>query len=201
MQAMPTTTSSLPPENTAGSQEQKEVPGSPLPSVVTLLIDSREQIPLLFPSSVFIEVPVRVLRRVKIETKTVSLPYGDYILRGYEHVACVERKRSALELSKNLLDSLFQVMKVHYHLSFRASLYDHFNLIGVAVKLSTPVMVWDIMGAVHVIYYSEFHFRPSFKALPSTRQTHRMDVCSHARRTPPCKLPPCIVLKACGRTF
>lgn len=79
-----------------------------------MLHDSQEQKPLLFPSSLVWTPPTlleanhqraRQLqpRLLKITTKRKALPFGDYAVRGFESVSCVERKGSILELWSNSL--------------------------------------------------------------------------------------------------
>lgn len=66
----------------------------------TVVIDTREQNPLLFP-------PQLVLRGIRrdIKTRKKKCPAGDYYLEGYKKTCIVERKASVRELQKNLTDS------------------------------------------------------------------------------------------------
>ena len=65
----------------------------------TILIDSREQLPLPFPGTVVVDGT-----RYSLTGKVVTRHEGDYALKGYEDCCIVERKYSARELLKNLFD-------------------------------------------------------------------------------------------------
>jgi len=74
-----------------------------VPREITILIDSREQRPLLFPSTVeWHRVRGRKPHTIFVKTKRVALPAGDYVLEGYDE-AIIERKGSLRELASNLL--------------------------------------------------------------------------------------------------
>jgi len=69
---------------------------------VTVLVDSREQKPLLFP-----KIMVAGGRGRQIVTETVKLGAGDYMLKSYLHdgpCVIVERKASISEIFNNMLD-------------------------------------------------------------------------------------------------
>lgn len=72
-----------------------------VPREVTVLIDSREQYPLLFPTTIewYAKRGGRA-RTIFIKCKRVRLAAGDYALEGYDD-AGVETKRSLRELSNN----------------------------------------------------------------------------------------------------
>ncbi len=77
---------------------------SPPPKRLTVLVDSREKFPLLFPASV-LWYPTRAARPfyiIHIDQKVVELPAGDYALKGYEHTCIIERKGAMTELMTNL---------------------------------------------------------------------------------------------------
>jgi len=78
-----------------------------IPTEITVLIDSREKIPMLFPSIVHISHPELVYRQlpIQVETKRKHLDFGDYAIKGYEKVCVFERKASQLEIYKNLNES------------------------------------------------------------------------------------------------
>ena len=73
------------------------------PSTITILIDSRERIPLLFPKSVKWH-PDRSGKShlILVKEKVVTLPAGDYTLEGYDDESVVERKGSVREVLGNL---------------------------------------------------------------------------------------------------
>lgn len=64
---------------------------------LTILQDTREQVPLLFPSTLSIGG-----RRYRIHVKKKKLDAGDYALEG-TNTAIIERKASIRELFKNLV--------------------------------------------------------------------------------------------------
>jgi len=82
-----------------------------IPTVVTVQIDTREQIPMLFPSAVKIGHPELTYKQIPIEVKVekVKLPFGDYRLKEYPDICVVERKATQLEIYKNLNDSLDRI--------------------------------------------------------------------------------------------
>ena len=72
---------------------------------ITVLVDTREQYPLLFPAHITIEKRVRDKRqqlRIPVKVKKQKLDYGDYALEGYEHCCIFERKSGTWELTTNL---------------------------------------------------------------------------------------------------
>ena len=71
-----------------------------LPSSFTIRIDTREQKPLIFPSYVRVHYG-GTSHTLKLNTKSVALPTGDYSIEGYEDIVLVERKGSSSELFKN----------------------------------------------------------------------------------------------------
>lgn len=74
-----------------------------IPSEVTVLIDSRERRPLLFPSWITFHGD-RTLdaHQIQVKTEVVTMPAGDYALKGYEDVCLIETKRSLRELHNNV---------------------------------------------------------------------------------------------------
>lgn len=84
----------------------------PLPEVpkrLTVLVDSREQKPLLFPKvlklhlgNVLVPVGKDKLVRIPIETRTEKLDAGDYTVAEYPGLVGIERKGSIDELAQNL---------------------------------------------------------------------------------------------------
>ena len=71
---------------------------------MTVLVDSRERFPLLFPASV-LWYPTRAARPfyiIQILTKVVEMETGDYALKGYEDTCLIERKGAMTELMTNL---------------------------------------------------------------------------------------------------
>jgi hypothetical protein len=74
----------------------------PLPKILTVLIDTREQNPLVFPSTLtWYNGNTRHLFTVR--TASSKLPTGDYALAGFEDSSLCERKGSMGELRTNLL--------------------------------------------------------------------------------------------------
>lgn len=80
-----------------------------IPRQIRIVVDSREQRPLLFPDSIdFYPFRDRHPHRVLVSTAKAKLDAGDYLLEGYEALAVVERKGSMSELYGNLFSSDFQ---------------------------------------------------------------------------------------------
>ncbi len=78
-----------------------------IPAEITILEDTREQFPLLFPSIIQIGHPELTYKKIPIVVKheRVKLDCGDYMLKEYPRVCIVERKASQLEIYKNLNES------------------------------------------------------------------------------------------------
>lgn len=82
---------------------------SPIPKTITVIIDSREQIPLLFPENI-LYYPDRSpdSRQIRIKTKVSKVDAGDYCLQPWykvldKHPCLIERKGANTELHQNLL--------------------------------------------------------------------------------------------------
>jgi ERCC4-type nuclease len=77
-----------------------------IPKEITVDIDSREKLPIKFPSTIKIVHPERPLERllVKVKTQKVKLPYGDYRLAEYPDCCVIERKAGQRELLKNMFN-------------------------------------------------------------------------------------------------
>lgn len=72
---------------------------------LTVVVDKREKRPLIFPATMPWTFGVghhKITREFKIDVVHENLDSGDYALRGYEHVARIERKGAATELLQNL---------------------------------------------------------------------------------------------------
>lgn len=78
-----------------------------IPNKVTVQIDTREKIPLLFPDTIMVGHPELTYRElpVAVLVEKKKLDFGDYRLKEYPDQCVVERKASQLELFKNLNDS------------------------------------------------------------------------------------------------
>jgi len=78
-----------------------------IPVEVTVLVDSREKRPMLFPSTIRISHPERMYMAIPIavNTQVTKLDFGDYTIKGHENLCTIERKASALEIYKNLNES------------------------------------------------------------------------------------------------
>lgn len=78
-----------------------------IPDKVTVQIDTREQIRMMFPATVKIGHPELTYKEIPIavETEVVKLEMGDYRLKEFPEHCIIERKASQLELYKNLNDS------------------------------------------------------------------------------------------------
>lgn len=74
------------------------------PKKLTVLVDSREQFPLLFPATV-LWFPTRSSRpfyMIHIATRVERMDTADYALDGYEDTCMIERKGAQSELATNL---------------------------------------------------------------------------------------------------
>lgn len=75
----------------------------------TLIIDSREKKPLIFPANIRVLSPSSPPHQaktnlVRVHTKKEKLETGDYLLRGYDTVTMIERKGSLREVATNCLN-------------------------------------------------------------------------------------------------
>lgn len=70
---------------------------------VTVIVDAAEKRPLLFPETIVITDMGGRPEVLKILTETKALETGDYVLKGFENVAIVERKGSIDEVASNML--------------------------------------------------------------------------------------------------
>lgn len=73
------------------------------PRTVTVLIDSRENYPLLFPQRLRLWVAGKP-RLVRVKTEKRTLKTGDYLLAARPNGCVIERKGSISEIARNLLD-------------------------------------------------------------------------------------------------
>jgi len=82
-----------------------------IPTLITVQIDTREQIPMLFPSMINIGHPELTFKMLPIEVivQRVKLDFGDYRLAEYPDVCVIERKASQLEIYKNMTESLDRI--------------------------------------------------------------------------------------------
>lgn len=82
-----------------------------IPNVITIQIDTREQIPILFPAMVQIGHPELTFKNIPIAVKVerTKLDFGDYRIKEYPTICVVERKASQLEIYKNMNDSLDRI--------------------------------------------------------------------------------------------
>lgn len=71
------------------------------PKRITVLVDSREQHPLVFPGNFEWWDGTRT-QRLRVETERRKLDYADYLIEGHEGICGVERKGSVRELAQNL---------------------------------------------------------------------------------------------------
>jgi len=82
-----------------------------IPTLITIQVDTREQIPMLFPSMISIGHPEWTFKMLPIEVivQRVKLDFGDYRLAEYPDVCVIERKASQLEIYKNMTESLDRI--------------------------------------------------------------------------------------------
>jgi len=75
-----------------------------IPKTLEVDIDSRENYPLLFPSSISLRDPFTAEEFIsKVETRKIRLDAGDYRLSCYPDLCIVERKGTFKELAANFL--------------------------------------------------------------------------------------------------
>jgi len=91
-----------------------------VPSKITILSDTREKYPLLFPVHIRISGSTGAVKVVRVEVEQSVMPIGDYAIKGKEHLCTVERKGSARELAGNFLSmdrrralNAFKRLKAH----------------------------------------------------------------------------------------
>jgi hypothetical protein len=122
-----------------------------IPNVVTVQIDTREQVPLLFPSTIQVGHPELFYRAlpIAVETEKIKLDFGDYRLKEYPELAVVERKASQMEIWKNMNDSRDRIRQAesfrklksgcrHPYLMMEASAGELFKIGG---KIKNPELV------------------------------------------------------------
>lgn len=74
-----------------------------IPREVVVIIDKREQTPLLFPSWIHVQLDrTGEKQQVAINHKVQVMPAGDYCLEGYDNLVIFETKRSLRELYNNV---------------------------------------------------------------------------------------------------
>jgi len=78
-----------------------------IPKQVTMLIDSREKLPLLFPGVLHYHADYSSNTHglVHVKTTTRKLKTGDYYLQGHRSACILERKASPEEIHANLVRS------------------------------------------------------------------------------------------------
>ena len=77
-----------------------------IPTSITVEVDTREQIPIRFPSTIKIVHPEKPMERllIKVKTKKITLDCGDYRLAEYPECCVIERKAGQRELLKNIFN-------------------------------------------------------------------------------------------------
>jgi len=126
----------------------------PPPKSLTILVDTRERTPLLFPSNVLIHFDggrkqKHVLHAVSIKTESATLSAGDYQLSQPENFFVIERKAGLRELSDNLLSSdcarqyrAFSRLKDFQH---RYLLIEESPSSAMTAKLRHEIDVWETL--------------------------------------------------------
>ena len=77
-----------------------------IPTSITVEVDTRERLPIEFPSTIRIVHPEKPMERlvIQVKIKRVKLDYGDYRLGEYPDCCVVERKAGQRELLKNIFN-------------------------------------------------------------------------------------------------
>jgi ERCC4-type nuclease len=85
-----------------------------IPSKLTVLVDSRERYPLLFPGAIkYYRVRGGDPNLIRVATKVEALKTGDYCLKGYDG-CMIERKGSMRELQGNLFTKDYRRSKAAF---------------------------------------------------------------------------------------
>ena len=72
-----------------------------VPKQITVLIDTREKIPLLFPKTIPWHLSTRDSRYINVKTERKCLKTADYYLKNHSATCMIERKGSIAELHQN----------------------------------------------------------------------------------------------------
>jgi ERCC4-type nuclease len=120
---------------------------------LTVLIDTREKLPITFPASLKFW-PDKGLRPVfiPVSTKKVTMKTGDYALKGFEDTCIIERKGSVRELHNNLLTKDWSRCQEAFKRLARATDYPYLLLeipspdfLKVTKDVPNPERVFDIL--------------------------------------------------------
>jgi ERCC4-type nuclease len=132
------------------SNETKSVQRGPMKSL-TVLIDSREKTPLLFPNMLeFWPDKGTRPKTLRVKSKVLKLDAGDYQLEGYEDCSIFERKGSLRELHNNFLTSDFPRFKEAIERLSSACLYPYLlldirpaDMVRPTTDVPNPARVFD----------------------------------------------------------
>ena len=151
-----------------------------IPSAVTVLTDSREQFPILFPDTVKIAHPERsfLMLPIQVKTQKVKLDAGDYTLKGYEKYCIFERKASQLEIYNNLEDSLDRIRQAKAFRRLSGACRDPYLLIEASAgellsnnpRIKNPEIVPHRLSLAIAKYGFNVIFLPWKSRNPATRR-------------------------------
>lgn len=98
---------------------------------IKIIVDTREQQPWEFP---------------RHETASRKLDTGDYSMEGFEHLLCIERKKSVSEIANNITESRFKDVVARMETFQYAFLLLEFELddvLAYPVGSNVPKKMWD----------------------------------------------------------
>jgi ERCC4-type nuclease len=125
-------------------------------SSVTVLVDTREKIPLLFPQHLeWVPYAGMDPRTIRLYTEHKKLEAGDYTIKGHEPTVLMERKYSARELHTNLCTGdrarfIAAIEKLAESCAFPYLLLDFtpWEMYTVSEEVKKPWLVFDHLSQV-----------------------------------------------------
>jgi ERCC4-type nuclease len=96
-----------------------------------IVIDTREQQPWEFSRCV---------------TASKKLDTGDYSLEGYEHLLCIERKKSVGEIANNIVEKRFKDVidrMTNYKYAFFIMEFNMQDILSYPIGSNVPKKMWD----------------------------------------------------------
>lgn len=100
-------------------------------SNLKIVIDTREQQPWEFSRCV---------------TASKKLDTGDYSLEGYEHLLCIERKKSVGEIANNIVEKRFKDVierMTNYKYAFFIMEFNMQDILNYPIGSNVPKKMWD----------------------------------------------------------
>ena len=151
-----------------------------IPTEITITIDTREHLPMLFPSVVHISHPELMYRAIpiQVEIEKKKLDFGDYAIKGYENICTFERKASQLEIYKNLNESHDRIRQARAFRKLVSSCKFPYILIEASPnellkndpRIKHPELICHRLGLALAKYGLHTLFIPWKSRTPSTRR-------------------------------